>query len=76
MEDQMVLIGENMNLKEYLYLKKVTIKDLSELLDYSRPHLSGVVNGKLKPSRKLARAIQKYTNGEVTMEEIFKTYGK
>ncbi len=61
-----------MNLLEYLNTKTLSVLEFSHTLDHSRAHISGVVNGRLKPSRKLARRIEKETNGEVTMEELLK----
>ncbi len=72
----MALLGENMNLREYLFIKRISVKEFSEALDYSRTHLSGIVHGKLKPSKRLAKAIEKATNGEVTVTEILKEKGE
>jgi hypothetical protein len=69
-EKNMPLVGENMNLREYLFIKRMTIQEFSEIVDYSRVHISGIINGKLKPSRKLAKRIEKETNGEVTAKEL------
>lgn len=66
----MALIGVDMNLKEYLFVKRMSITEFSELIDYSRTHLSGVINGQLKASKKLARAIERATNGEVKAFEV------
>jgi DNA-binding transcriptional regulator YdaS (Cro superfamily) len=68
----MPLVGENMDLREYLFIHRLSVKDFSEKLDYSRTHLSAIVHGKLKPSKRLARAIERETNGEVTVEELLK----
>ena len=68
----MPLIGVDMNLRDYLSLHRITVKDFSELVDYSRTHLSAIVNGKLKPSPKLARRIEKETHGEVKVEDLLK----
>lgn len=61
-----------MKLREYLFVHRMTVKEFSELLDYSRTHLSAIVNEKLKPSPKLARRIEKETNGEVKAEDLIK----
>jgi len=62
-----------MDLREYLFVNRLTVKEFSEKLDYSRTHLSGVIHGKLSPSRKLARAIEKATSGQVTAEEMMRS---
>lgn len=68
----MPLLGDTMKLREYLFVNRISVKEFSKSVDYSRTHLSGVVNGKLKPSKKLARAIEKATQGEVSIEELTK----
>lgn len=59
-----------MKLKLYLVKNRLTIKEFCEIINYSRNQISGVINGKLKPGRKLAKIIEQATNGEVTMEEL------
>jgi len=68
----MLIAGENMNLKDYLYIKRMNINQFSEFIGYSRNHISGIINGRLKPTRKLAQYIEKMTNGEVKAEELLK----
>jgi transcriptional regulator with XRE-family HTH domain len=68
----MALLGDKMNLREYLFIKRMSIQEFSEIVDYSRVHISGIVNGKFRPSRKLAKRIEKETNGEVTINELLK----
>lgn len=68
----MLIAGENMDLKDYLYLKRMTINDFSELIGYSRNHISGIINGRLKPTKKLAMYIELKTNGEVKAEDLLK----
>lgn len=64
--------GENMDLRDYLYLKRMTVQQFSELLGYSRNHISGIINGRLKPNKRLAKNIELATNGEVTAQELLK----
>lgn len=61
-----------MDLKDYLYLKRMTINDFSELIGYSRNHISGIINKRLKPTKKLAQYIEKMTDGEVKAEDLLK----
>lgn len=68
----MPLLGDTMKLREYLFVKRISVKDFSQIVDYSRTHISAIVNEKLKPSPKLARRIEKETNGEVTIDELLK----
>lgn len=59
-----------MNLRDYLHFNRITVTEFAKTVDYSRGHLASIVNGKLKPSKKLARQIEKATNGQVTIEEL------
>jgi transcriptional regulator with XRE-family HTH domain len=61
-----------MKLKLYLVSHRLTIKEFCETINYSRNQISGVMNGKLNASKKLAKIIEKATNGEVKAEEILK----
>lgn len=61
-----------MKLKLYLVKNKISITDFSKTLGCSRGHLTGVVNGKIKPSRILAELIESKTNGEIKAVELFK----
>jgi DNA-binding transcriptional regulator YdaS (Cro superfamily) len=63
-----------MDLSEYLFKNRKTtnIQKLADQLKYSRTHLSQIVNGHSKPSRRLAEAIEKATNGEVKAEDLLK----
>ena len=66
----MLLEGKNMDLKEYLYQKRMTIKQFSEHMGYSRTHMSQIINGKLKPSRGLAKSIERESNGLIKATEL------
>lgn len=59
-----------MKLREYLKLNNLTISAFADQIEYSRPHLSRVLTGKLKLGKKLARDIEKATNGQVKAHEI------
>ena len=63
---------ECMNLGLYLYIKKISITDFSKQLGCSREHLNKVINGQRSPSKILANAIEKATNGEVKAEDLLK----
>jgi plasmid maintenance system antidote protein VapI len=68
----MLIRSNQMDLKDYLYLKRMTINDFSELIGYSRNHISGIINKRLKPTKKLAQYIEKMTDGEVKAEDLLK----
>lgn len=59
-----------MDLREYLFRKRLTVKEFSELIDCSRTHVSAIVNNRIKPSKRLAKSIELATNGEVKAEEL------
>lgn len=65
-----------MILRDYLYFKKQTIKSFAESLELSPQHLSGYMCGKLRVSKKVARAIEKKTHSEVSAEEVMKNNPK
>lgn len=60
------------NLRDYLYHNRISVTEFAKTIDYSRGHLTSIINGKLFPSNKLARQIEKATNGEVTADELLK----
>lgn len=68
----MLIRSENMNLKDYLYIKRLSITEFSKQTGYSRNHISGIINGRLKPTKKLAQYIQLLTDGEVKAEDLMK----
>lgn len=59
-----------MKLKDYLFHNGISIQDFADKLEYSRTHLSQIVNGQSKPSKRLAKAIEQLTNGQVTAKEL------
>jgi transcriptional regulator with XRE-family HTH domain len=60
-----------MNLKEYLFYKKLTAKEFAKILDIDKCYISSVISGNRKPSKKLLRSIEKYTDGIVKSENAF-----
>lgn len=68
----MLIAGDKTNLKDYLYLKNMSINEFSNFIGYSRNHISGIINGRMKPNKKFAQYIEKMTNGEVKAEELLK----
>lgn len=59
-----------MDLREYLYRHRMTVKTLSELLECSRTYLSEIINGKSFPSKRFAKDVERVTNGEVKAIEL------
>lgn len=60
-----------MELREYLFRNRLTVTHLSRLLECTRTHLSEIIHGRRKPSRRLAKDIEKITNGEVKAHSFF-----
>lgn len=54
-----------MTLKEWLFKHQVSVSDLARKINYSRPHVSNVVNGCLRPGRKLRLLLLKATDNQV-----------
>lgn len=59
-----------MDLRTYLFHKRMSIADFSRQLNCSRDHLSRIVNEKLKPSERLAKDIEQATDGEVKAKDL------
>lgn len=61
-----------MDLREYLFRKKIHVSDFAKVVNYSRQHLYGVISGKLRAGKKLADAIEKATEGAVKAKDLLK----
>jgi len=59
-----------MDLRTYLFNNRLSVKEFAEKLHCSRTHMSAVMNGRLKPSIRLAASIERETNGEVKIKEL------
>lgn len=59
-------------LKEYLFYKQKSVTDFAQEVTVSRSHMNKIVLGKIKPSRFLAKEIERATDGEVKAEELLK----
>ena len=62
---------ETLTLKEYMYNNRMTVAQVAGMVDYSQGHIQSVISGKYTMSKKLARAIEKATQGVVKEETIF-----
>lgn len=66
-----------MKLIDYLGKKRysqerLTLKKFAKAIDFSPSHITNYLVGRTPVSRKVARAIERVTNGEVTAAEIMK----
>lgn len=60
-----------MDLREYLFRNRLTVKEFSEKIKYQRTYISAVIHGKT-PGKKLASAIEEATAGEVKAKDLLK----
>jgi len=59
-----------MNLREYLFRKRLSATEFARLIEYSRTQVSLVENERVKPSKRLAKIIERATDGNVSAEEL------
>ncbi len=59
-----------MDLRTYLFCKRITSKRMSKDLMMSSSYFSLLKAEKVRPSRRLAKDIYNYTNGEISMEYL------
>jgi DNA-binding transcriptional regulator YdaS (Cro superfamily) len=59
-----------MELREWLFRKKITQTKLAKEVGVSKQYMYLVCSNKHRVSSKLALKIEKFTNGEVTAEEL------
>jgi DNA-binding transcriptional regulator YdaS (Cro superfamily) len=58
-----------MELRVYLALKRIPVRDFAKLLDYTPSYISQLKNGHRKPGKRTAKYIELMTNGQVKFEE-------
>lgn len=54
-------------MKDYMFKKNLSVKQLAGDLDISTSYLYQLIRGERKPSIELAQKIEEYTGGEVTL---------
>lgn len=59
-----------MNLREYLFRSELKIAEFARKIEYNPTYINGVVNGLVKPSPRLAKAISQATGGVVPVDGI------
>jgi len=59
-----------MNLDEHLFKTKQSKTNFAQNLGISRGHLQHILNGSRRPSVRLAKKIEKITEGKVPKEEM------
>jgi hypothetical protein len=58
-----------MHLKEWMFKRQITAIEIAKQLDCSRQQITAIRAGK-KPSKWFAKALEEFTQGMVTKEEI------
>lgn len=61
-----------MKLRDYIFFEHLTLKKFSESIEMTPTHISGYIHGRVRLSQKVARAIERITNGKVTAKQILK----
>jgi len=56
-----------MRLKQWMINNKITVSDLSEAINYQKQYMYKIIREEMKPGKKLAETIYKYTQGNVDM---------
>lgn len=59
-----------MNLREYLFRKKIKHEDFAKQIEVSRKTLYSIMNGRMDPRLSVVRKIEKMTHGEVLAQDI------
>lgn len=57
-----------MNLKAYLAESNMTMKSFADLLGINQRYMSRIMNGHIKPGKRLERDIHTLTEGKVALE--------
>lgn len=55
-----------MNLREYLFRKRLKLMDFAKEIGYDRNYVGAVMSGRMKETKKFRKVVQMYTKGEVT----------
>lgn len=63
-----------MKLRDYLHFERIQSKKFANQLEYSPVHIRNVINEKLIPSLRLAKLIEKATNGKVSIADLIPGY--
>jgi len=60
------------SLREFLFYSGISVTEFAKDLMISRSYLNQIVLGHLQPSKRLAREIERLTQGKVKSEELLK----
>lgn len=68
------MTDKHWTLPEYIFYNDIKVKDLAQRIDVQPSYLSSVIHGRNPCSRKMARAIERETNGLIKAADIEGTY--
>ena len=60
------------DLKEHLYQSRMTVTQFADKIQASRSYMSNIINGKMKPGKRLAKDIEIETKGLILAEDLLK----
>lgn len=63
-----------MNLREYLFKNKITVRDFAKKIRFSETYVSNHIHNKRAYSAKLANAIERETKGELKEVDLLSKY--
>jgi DNA-binding transcriptional regulator YdaS (Cro superfamily) len=59
-------------LREYMFYNDMTVTAFAKLVGVTRNYISQISRGHMKPSRLLAKEIERITEGKVKAEDLLK----
>ncbi len=59
-----------MELADYLYIKRIKISEFARQIDASRSYISKITSRRMIPGRRIAKEIERLTDGCVTAFEL------
>jgi transcriptional regulator with XRE-family HTH domain len=65
-----------MELREYMFLNRLSVNQVAKDLECNRCYLSQILNGGVKAGKRLAKDISEYTEGKVTEWEVNKEFNR
>jgi len=65
-----------MDLRTFIFTARTTITHVAKEVGVTHCHMGMIVNGKTKPSKRLALDIERYTKGIVSAEEMLAPWAK
>lgn len=61
-----------MELRRYLFEKRMSQTAFAEHVGYSRQYVMSIIHGRFYPGKKFIKAVEKATKGEVKKEDYYK----